>query len=121
MHIYYGKKPTMHRSPPVCKRCKRNAKFLLSNQKIISQDEEYASFRYHLVGIARVGQKWWKSRSKATQAVLAIVALCILSHIINTLIRSVDFSMNSIYMILGVLASAVVIYEFLSSKLKRRW
>lgn len=82
----------------------------------IYEDEQDRPLMYHVAGITRGIRKWFKDLSLPTRVVLTILVLYILSLLVNMLVQLVMLSMELIYTILGIIASAIVIYEFFIKK-----
>ncbi len=82
-----------------------------------SGDLQNTSLRYHVHCIARGLWKRFKEMSLLARIVLTLLTLYVLSSIVNMLIQLIILSMGWLYTILGIIASAIVIYEFF---IKRR-
>lgn len=82
----------------------------------IYEDEQDRPLMYHVAGIARGIRKWFKDLSLPTRVVLTILVLYVLSLLVNMLVQLVMLSMGLIYTVLGIAASAIVIYEFFIKK-----
>jgi hypothetical protein len=83
------------------------------------ENSQEMHLKYHIVGIVRIVRKWYQEATMVSRIILALLALYILSNVVNMLIQIVNFSISSIYIILGILSSAIVIYEFLKKKHSR--
>ena len=89
---------------------------LPSTKREINEDEQDKPLMYYMTGIARGIWKWFKGLSLPTQIILAILVLYALSLVINLIMQLLMMSMGLIYTILGIIASAIVIYEFFLKK-----
>lgn len=93
-----------------------NTASLPSTKREIDEDEQDRPLTYYMTGIARGIRRWFKSLSLPKRVVLAILALYALSLLMNLIVQLVMTSMGLIYTILGIIASAIVIYEFFIKK-----
>jgi hypothetical protein len=84
------------------------------------QDKQELPMRYHVAGLARGVQKWFRALSLPTRIVLALVTLYMLSLLVNMLMQAVLLSLGEVYTILGILASAIIIYEFLRPRYQKK-
>jgi hypothetical protein len=91
----------------------------ISDQQGASPDEQDRPMIYHIICIIRCTWKWYKNLSLLSRIVLALLVLYILSLLVNVLVQILLQSMGLIYTILGILASAIVIYEFFFMKKQR--
>ena len=76
--------------------------------------------RYHIAGLMRGAQRWFRSLSLPARIVLTLVILYTLSLLVNMLMQVVLLSLGVVYTILGILASAIVIYEFLRTRQQKK-
>jgi hypothetical protein len=82
----------------------------------IDEDEQDRPLMYHMAGIGRGIRRWFKNLSLPTRVVLAILILYALSLLINVIMQLVMMSMGLIYTILGIVASAIVIWDYFIKK-----
>ena len=89
----------------------------VSEKKSVPENEQDMPLSYYIRGFVRVVQRRFRTMSLPSQIVLVLITLFLITVILNLLIQFVIGLMSLIYTILGIIASAIVIYEFL---LKRR-
>src|SRR5437879_9075931 len=121
MHGYYSRKPTTSRStlqkrrampksvcsPITNENVRQGAESPFPRQKVSSEDEQEISLMYHFVCIIRGVWHRIKIMPLPVRALLALLALYVLSIMENILIRLVISSMAAIYTILGLITSVI--------------
>ncbi len=88
----------------------------VSEKKSVPENEQDMPLSYYICGLVRAVRRRLRTMSLSSQIVLALIALYLMTVILNLLIQFVIGSISVVYTILGILASAIVIYEFLLKK-----
>lgn len=115
MHGYYNRKHVRSRTLSLDKGARQN-NTPLPQSKAASENGHDMSISYHMLGLVRAIRKRFRAMSLPSQIVLALFAFYLMSVIVNMLIQLIIGSMALIYTILGILASAIVIYDFFMKK-----
>jgi len=111
--------PSRETDPSSPKERKQDTPSFLPGIRAASENEQDHPLKYHIAGIARTIHSRFKGLSLMACIVLALFALCTLFILMNILVQMIISSMNEIYTILGILASAIVVYEFVFRGSKR--
>ena len=104
--------PSRKTDPLSPKERKQDAHSLLPDIRDASENGQDYPLKYHIAGIANTIHSRFKDLSLMARIVLAMFALYTLFILVNILIQMIISSMNEIYTILGILASAIIVYEF---------
>lgn len=106
---------------PQSKSEEKDTSFLAQCRRKLPEVEQDLLWAYYIGYAIRNIQNWFKERSSLTRSILILLVVYMLSLLMNTLIQVVFLSMGPVYTILGIISSAVVIYEsFLKKEQKRR-
>src|SRR2546428_5445637 len=137
MHGYYGKKPARSRSallhkkiiskdarlpvPDTSEAIGQDTDSLFLQKEVSAENSPEMPLRYHVDCIARGIWKWFRSLSLPARSLLVLLLLYTLSGLMNMLIQLVIPSTNSIYTILGIIASVIAVYEFFIKKREKKF
>ncbi len=102
--------------PTAGMRSRQDIESPLLDGSVRSGDLQNISLRYHVHCIAWGLWKRFKEMSLLARIVLTLLTLYVLSSIVNMLIQLIILSMGWLYTILGIIASAIVIYEFFNKR-----
>jgi hypothetical protein len=106
MYYHFNRRPTYHKSAAWCPRCQCRAGFEEKQNKPLQ-----AYLGYLIQGVWNLFREI-PPLPRVVCAILSISMLLVVSLLLNSLIQLVVPFMNIVYMILGILASAIAIYEF---------
>lgn len=93
---------------------------LLQQKKIYEEHEQELPMRYHVDCIVSGIWKWFRNLSISARIMLILVVLYILTRVVDLLIQLIIPSLNSIYTVLGIFASGIVLYEFFVKEHKKK-
>lgn len=83
------------------------------------QNEQNKPLMYHIKGVAKCVRKWFEKMPLFVSIPLVLLAMYMLFSVVNILLQAVAAQLNCLYTILGIIASAIIIYQFLIEKLKK--
>jgi len=89
---------------------------IVSEKKSVAVNEQEMPLSYYIRGLVHVVRRRLRTMSLPSQIVLASIVLYLMTVILTLLIQFVIGSISVIYTVLGILASAIVIYEFFLKK-----
>lgn len=108
-----------HRSH-ASRKIKKNTGFLLQHKNRGVENDQEILLKYHINYIAQGIWKWFRNRSLPARIMLILFLLYILSRLLNMLILLVTPSLDSVYTVLGIITSTIVLYEFCIKEHKKK-